>query len=86
MTYSLWGVVYDESLSFVLLSRPFERTITLQRDSVGYVGFVFNKGKITAIGKDSSAARNGLLIDHAMLEVNGQNVVGIPVRKFYKFT
>ncbi|PIK52226.1 putative syntenin-1 [Apostichopus japonicus] len=40
----------------------FERTYTSE-DSVGYVGFVFNKGKITAIGKDSSAARNGLLID-----------------------
>ena len=26
---------------------------------------------------DSSAARNGLLIDHNLLEVNGQNVVGV---------
>ena len=26
---------------------------------------------------DSSAARNGLLIDHQLLEVNGQNVVGV---------
>ncbi|XP_071836264.1 syntenin-1-like [Apostichopus japonicus] len=68
-------------IEFAVRDRPFERTITLQRDSVGYVGFVFNKGKITAIGKDSSAARNGLLIDHAMLEVNGQNVVGIPDKK-----
>jgi len=29
--------------------------------------------------KDSSAARNGLLIDHHMVEVNGQNVVGMKV-------
>jgi syntenin-1 len=27
--------------------------------------------------KDSSAARNGLLTDHNLLEVNGQNVVGL---------
>ena len=27
--------------------------------------------------KDSSAARNGLLIEHAILEINGQNVVGV---------
>ena len=26
---------------------------------------------------DSSAARNGLLIEHNLLEVNGQNVVGM---------
>jgi syntenin-1 len=41
------------------------------------VGFVFKNGKITAIAKDTSAARNGLLIDHALLEVQGQNVIGL---------
>jgi len=61
--------------------RPFERTITLQKDSVGTVGFVFKENKITAIVKDSSAARNGLLIDHHMVEVNGQNVIGLKVTK-----
>ncbi|KAG1682992.1 Serine/threonine-protein kinase ICK [Nymphon striatum] len=43
----------------------------------GHIGFVFKKGKIISIVKDSSAARNGLLIDHHLLEVNGQNVVGL---------
>merc|ERR1712018_658350 len=57
--------------------RPFERTLTLHKDSTGHIGFQFKEGKITAIGVDSSAARNGLLIDHNLLEVNGQNVVGI---------
>lgn len=68
-------------ITFAVRDRPFERTITLQKDSAGYVGFVYNKGKITAIGKDTSAARNGLLIDHALLEINGQNVVGIKDKK-----
>ena len=62
------------------LSRPFERTITLQKDSAGHVGFVFKDNEITAIVKDSSAARNGVLIDHHLLEVDGQNVVGLKVR------
>jgi len=62
-----------------LCFRPFERTITLQKDSIGTVGFVFKENKITAIVKDSSAARNGLLIDHHMVEVNGQNVIGLKV-------
>lgn len=57
--------------------RPFERTITLLKDSVGHVGFTFRDGCITSIVKDSSAARNGLLTDHSLLEINGQNVVGL---------
>ena len=60
--------------------RPFERTLTLQKDSVGNVGFVFKDNEITAIVKDSSAARNGVLTDHHLLEVDGQNVVGLKVR------
>ena len=63
-----------------LIYRPFERTITLQKDSTGHVGFVFKENEITAIVKDSSAARNGVLIDHHLLEVDGQNVVGLKVR------
>lgn len=57
--------------------RPFERTLTLHKDSTGHLGFEFKNGKITALAVDSSAARNGLLVDHNLLEVNGQNVVGI---------
>lgn len=51
----------------------------MQKDSAGTVGFVFKENKITAIVKDSSAARNGLLTEHHMVEVNGQNVVGLKV-------
>ena len=53
----------------VALFRPFERTLTLHKDSTGHVGFQFSSGKITAIVVDSSAARNGLLIEHNLLEV-----------------
>ena len=49
----------------------------MQKDSAGCIGFVFKDNKITSIVKDSSAARNGVLIDHHLLEVNGQNVVGM---------
>jgi len=64
-------------ISVVVRDRPFERTVTLHKDSVGHVGFHFKNGKITGLVKDSSAARNGLLTDHHLLEVNGQNVVGV---------
>lgn len=67
-----------DELRFAVRDRPFERTVTLHKDQNGLVGFVFNKhGKIISIVKDSSAARNGLLIDHNILEVNAQNVVGL---------
>lgn len=65
------------NISLVVRDRPFERAVTLHKDSAGAVGFQFNNGKITAIVKDSSAARNGLLIEHQLLEINGQNVIGM---------
>lgn len=74
--------------------RPYERTITVQKDSSNHVGFTFNNGEIKNIVKDSSAARwgtmivmswdhccclhrNGVLTDHYLCEVNGQNVIGL---------
>lgn len=66
-----------ERIQFMVRDRPFERTITLHKDSVGHMGFIYKHGKITKIVVDSSAARNGLTIDHQLLEVNGQNVIGL---------
>ena len=70
-----------ERIRFIVRDRPFERTVTLHKDSTGHAGFAFKDGKINAIVKDSSAARNGLLIDHNLLEINGQNVVGLEDKK-----
>lgn len=78
--------LYNLSISFntyliiVLLFtvlRPLERTINLYKDRAGQVGFQFKNGKINNIVKDSSAARNGVLTDHQLLEINGQNIVGM---------
>lgn len=43
------------------------------------MGFVIKKGKVVSVVKGSSAARNGLLTDHYVCEVNGQNVIGLKV-------
>jgi len=64
-------------IEIAVRDRPFERTITLQKNSMNQVGFIFKDGKITSIVKDSSAARNGLLIDHQLCEINGQCVIGL---------
>ncbi|ETE67336.1 Syntenin-1 [Ophiophagus hannah] len=69
--------VPGERISMIIRDRPFERTITMHKDSTGHVGFIFKNGKITSIVKDSSAARNGLLTEHSICEINGQNVIGL---------
>lgn len=66
-----------QRINMAVRDRPFERTVSMQKDSNGYIGFVFKEGKIKSLVKDSSAARNGLLTDHQLVEVNGQNVVGL---------
>nr|NP_001299157.1 uncharacterized protein LOC106128234 [Papilio xuthus]BAM18010.1 unknown unsecreted protein [Papilio xuthus] len=64
-------------ITMAVRDRPFERTITLHKDSLGHVGFQFKDGNIVGLVKDSSAARNGLLTDHQLLEINTINVVGL---------
>lgn len=71
-------------IRFAVRDRPFERTITCVKDSHGHIGFQFKKGKINAIVKDSSAARNGMLTDHFITEIDGQNVVGMSDDKILK--
>ncbi|XP_051163626.1 syntenin-1-like [Leptopilina boulardi] len=64
-------------IKVVVRDRPFERTVTMHKDSSGHIGFQFKNGKVTALVKDSSASRNGLLTDHQILEINGKNVIGL---------
>lgn len=71
-------------ISVVVRDRPFERTLTLHKDSTGHIGFQFKNGKIVSITKDSSAARNGVLTEHQLLEVEGRNVVGLKDKEIVK--
>ncbi|XP_053556592.1 syntenin-2 [Bombina bombina] len=71
----------QDRISLVVRDRPFQRTVTLQKDSNGHVGFIHKKGLITSLVKDGSAARNGLLTNHYLCEVNGQNVIGLKDRQ-----
>ncbi|XP_067563815.1 syntenin-2 isoform X2 [Pseudorca crassidens] len=66
-----------EKIVMVVRDRPFQRSVTMHKDSTGHIGFVIKKGKIISLVKGSSAARNGLLINHYVCEVNGQNVIGL---------
>ena len=46
-----------DRISVAVRDRPFERTITMQKDSQNHVGFLFRGNEIYQIVKDSSAAR-----------------------------
>ncbi|XP_057686508.1 syntenin-2 [Corythoichthys intestinalis] len=67
----------ETRIELVVRDRPFQRTVTMHKDSSGHVGFIYKSGKITSLVKDGSAARNGLLTEHYICEVNGQNVIGL---------
>ncbi|KAM3871808.1 syntenin-2 [Diretmus argenteus] len=67
----------ETRIELVVRDRPFQRTITMHKDSSGHVGFIYKSGKITSLVKDGSAARNGMLTDHYICEINGQNVIGL---------
>uniref|UniRef100_A0A8C5LEL0 Syndecan binding protein (syntenin) 2 n=1 Tax=Jaculus jaculus TaxID=51337 RepID=A0A8C5LEL0_JACJA len=71
----------SEKIVMVVRDRPFQRTVTMHKDSLGQVGFFIKKGKVVSVVKGSSAARNGLLINHYVCEVNGQNVIGLKDKK-----
>eukprot|EP00049_Salpingoeca_infusionum_P017098 m.351742 g.351742 ORF g.351742 m.351742 type:complete len:337 (+) comp16337_c0_seq1:95-1105(+) len=66
-----------DRISLAVRDRPWCRTLTVQKNSFNHCGFTFRDGTIDNIVKDTSAARNGLLINHRIIEVNGQNVVGM---------
>lgn len=67
----------ETRIEMVIRDRPFQRTVTMHKDSSGHVGFIYKSGKITSLVKDGSAARNGLLTEHYICEINGQNVIGL---------
>uniref|UniRef100_A0A3Q3B3Q5 Syndecan binding protein (syntenin) 2 n=1 Tax=Kryptolebias marmoratus TaxID=37003 RepID=A0A3Q3B3Q5_KRYMA len=67
----------ETRIEMVVRDRPFQRTITMHKDSSGHVGFIYKSGKITSLVKDGSAARNGMLTDHYICEINGQNIIGL---------
>lgn len=70
-----------EQIVLTIRDRPFERTITLHKDSAGMFGFGHKENLVTAITKDSSASRNGLLTNHRILEIDGRSIIGFSTKE-----
>eukprot|EP00056_Hartaetosiga_gracilis_P014107 m.239738 g.239738 ORF g.239738 m.239738 type:complete len:319 (+) comp14008_c0_seq1:90-1046(+) len=71
----------NERVEIAMRDRPWCRTLTVVKDSTNHCGFTFKNGNIERLVLGSSAARNGLLINHRLIEINGRNVVGMPDAK-----
>ena len=56
--------------------RPLCRSVVLTKDKAGRLGIKLKHGRVEAIAVNSTAARNGLLTDQQIVEVNGCCVVG----------
>lgn len=72
------------NIEVMVRDRPFERTIVVNKSSSGDIGISIDGGMIKAIQKDSTAARNGVLVGHQIVEVNGQNVLGLNDKQLKK--
>ena len=57
--------------------RPLCRSVVLTKDKAGRLGIKLKHGCVDAVAVNSTAARNGLLTDHQIVEVNGCCVVGL---------
>lgn len=73
----------DVEIKMVFRDRPDVKIFNLVKDNTGLFGFTFKKGNITNIIKDTSGTRNGLQINHQIIEVNGQNVIGFTDTELY---
>jgi len=65
------------NIVMAIRDRPVCRNLSLCKDSAGRLGFKMEGGMVSAICVNSSAARNGLLLYHHILEVEGACVAGL---------
>eukprot|EP00088_Acartia_fossae_P023501 TRINITY_DN24511_c0_g1_i1.p1 TRINITY_DN24511_c0_g1~~TRINITY_DN24511_c0_g1_i1.p1 ORF type:complete len:211 (+),score=30.90 TRINITY_DN24511_c0_g1_i1:55-687(+) len=64
--------------------RPLSRSLVLHKNKAGLLGIKISGGKVSGIARNSSAARNGLLLGQYILEVDGLCTVGISDHEFRK--
>ena len=64
-------------ISFLIRNRPLQKVYQLHKNEHNQAGISFRNGCIDTLVKDSSAARNGVPINHKIVEVNYQNVIGL---------
>ena len=62
-------------LTFIVRDRPYSKVITLTKSPDDKtLGFLIKRGYVNNLIENTSAHRNGLLIDHRIVEVNGNPI------------
>jgi syntenin-1 len=64
-------------VSFLIRNRPLQKVYQLFKNETNLIGIGVKYGCINSLVKDSSAARNGIPINHKIIEINFQNVIGM---------
>ncbi|CAJ0939198.1 unnamed protein product, partial [Mesorhabditis belari] len=64
-----------EGILVAVRDRPSCRVITLHKDENGKTGLTHKDNKITAVAPNSSASKNGLTLNQAIVEIDGISVV-----------
>ncbi|XP_023323632.1 syntenin-1 [Eurytemora carolleeae] len=70
----------SEPVNYIIMAirdRPLSRGLVLQKDGAGTLGMKIENGIITGIGINTSAAKNGVLINQQLIEINGSCTVGL---------
>lgn len=64
-------------VSFLVRNRPLQKVYQVFKNETNIVGIGIKNGCVTELIKGSSAARNGVPINHKIIEINFQNIIGL---------
>jgi C-terminal processing protease CtpA/Prc len=67
----------DQPVSVIIRDRPLQRVFHLCKNELNQVGIVVKHGYISQLIANTSATRNGVPINHQIVEINSQNVIGL---------
>lgn len=72
-------------LTFMVRDRPYSKVITLTKSPTdNKLGFLIKKGYITDLVENTSAHRNGLLVDHKLVEIDGHQTYNLSDNEIIK--
>lgn len=67
----------NQPISIIVRDRPLLNIFHLMKDNQNQLGVIIKNGYITKLIQNSSASRNGVPINHRIIEINGQNIIGL---------
>jgi C-terminal processing protease CtpA/Prc len=69
--------IVEPTIFLIVRDRPLQRVFELYKNRLGYIGIQYKYGVIIRLIQNSSAAKNGVPVNHKIVEINNQNVIGL---------